>query len=398
SALSRSLNVPAVRTLQQYGLHRFYNQLKKLNLGHLDKPADHYGLTLILGGAESSLLQVTKVYAGMAATLNYFNSNSSQYRSNEFADPIYKAGEIVDYGKVQHQAPVLSAGAIYKTLESLRESNRPSADENWSFYQDARPTAWKTGTSYGFKDAWAVGVTPDYAIGIWVGNADGEGRPGITGILAAAPILFDVLKVLPYKKLWFDIPYDDLIEATICEHSGYRAGIYCEHTSEEWIPLQGTKTVSCPYHHQVFLNQAGNYRVNSSCYPLENIKQMNWFTLPPVIEYYFAALHPQYKMLPTLHPDCLGDNEPIMAFIYPKSREQVLLPKDFDENINDIIFKLAHSNPNTTVYWYLNATFVGQTKTFHELALVIEPGSYVLSVMDQEGNTLKETIEVVKFN
>ncbi|MEX0997039.1 MAG: penicillin-binding protein 1C [Flavobacteriaceae bacterium] len=397
-ALSRSLNVPAVRLLQDYGLQRFYNQLKKMNLGNINHQANHYGLTLILGGAESSLYEVTKSYANLAATLNHFTSNSSQYRAKEFTNPVFRKGEKPDFGKNQFEPPVFGAGAIYKTFESLRESNRPNADENWSFYQDARPIAWKTGTSYGFKDAWAVGVTPDYAIGIWVGNANGEGRPGLTGIQAAAPVLFDVLKILPVNKLWFDVPYDDLIEETICSQSGYRAGLFCETTAVEWVPLQGTKTSSCPYHHQTTLNETESYRVNSSCYLLENSKQKNWFSLPPVMEYYYTRLHPQYKALPPFHPDCIAENEQLMAFIYPKRREQVMLPKDFDENTNDVIFKLAHRDRDAIVYWYLDERFIGKTETFHELAVVISPGNYLLTVMDHQGNKIQETIEVVKFN
>jgi len=397
-ALSRSLNVPAVRLLQDYGLQRFYNQLKKMNLGNLNHQANHYGLTLILGGAESSLYEVTKSYANLAATLNYYTTNSSQYRSNEFTNPVFIKGEQPDFGKNQFQPPVFGAGAIYNTFESLRESNRPNADENWSFYQDARPIAWKTGTSYGFKDAWAVGVTPEYAIGVWVGNAIGEGRPGITGIQAAAPVLFDVLKILPVNKLWFDVPYDDLVEESICSQSGYRAGLFCESTAVEWIPNQGTKTASCPYHHQITLNETESYRVNSSCYSLENSKQKNWFSLPPIMEYYYARLHPQYKALPPFHPDCIIENEQLMAFIYPKRREQVMLPKDFDENVNDVIFKLAHRDRDAVVYWYLDERFIGKTETFHELAVVIAPGNHVLTVMDHQGNKIQETIEVVKFD
>ncbi|MDR7131876.1 penicillin-binding protein 1C [Algoriphagus sp. 4150] len=396
NALGRSLNVPAVRLLQNYGLQRFYNQLQKMKLGYVTKPADHYGLTLILGGAESSLLEVTKVYAGLASTLNGYTANSSQYRAEEFMSPIYKLGQEVDFGRTQFDPPVLGAGAIYKAFESLRETNRPNADESWGFYQDARPIAWKTGTSYGFKDAWAVGTTPDYAIGVWVGNADGEGRPGLTGVLAAAPVLFDVLKELPTKKLWFDMPYDDLVQAEVCSLSGHRAGLYCDVTTTEWLPAQGIKTAACPYHKPVFLNASGTYRVNSSCYPMDDMRAVNWFDLPPVMAYYFASLNPQYKLLPPLAPDCAAEDEPLMAFIYPRRNEQVILPKNFDENVNDVVFRLAHRNPDTNVYWYLDETFIGKTKTFHELAVVIAPGAYLLTVTDQEGHSINGNIEVIQ--
>ena len=116
--------------------------------------------------------------------------------------------------------------------------NRPAGEENWSFFSNSQPIAWKTGTSFGFKDAWAVGVTPKYAIGVWVGNADGEGRPGLTGIQAAAPILFDVLNELPNTSEWFSIPYDELVAVEICQKSGYIAGVYCDEISSEWILIK----------------------------------------------------------------------------------------------------------------------------------------------------------------
>src|SRR5690606_27356522 len=108
--------------------------------------------------AESSLWEVCKVYAAMASTLNFYTHSSSEYRKDEFASPVYVLGEKTDFGKLQHRYPVLSAGAIYQTFESMKETNRPTHEENWSFFQEERPIAWKTGTSYGFKDAWAVGV------------------------------------------------------------------------------------------------------------------------------------------------------------------------------------------------------------------------------------------------
>src|SRR5690606_9881069 len=197
--LARSLNVPAVRMLREVGIQRFYNILRKTHQRYIDKPSDYYGLSLILGGAESSLWDITKTYAGMAATSNYYTQSSGHYRENEFSrEPSYfNAG--IGFGKEISEPPVWDAGAVYATFEAMQKVNRPSGEEAWEFYSESQPIAWKTGTSYGFKDAWAVGVTPKYAIGVWAGNASGEGRPGLTGILAAAPVLFDVLKTLPHS-------------------------------------------------------------------------------------------------------------------------------------------------------------------------------------------------------
>lgn len=395
-ALSRSLNVPAVRMLRKYGLQRFYNNLKKLNFKSIKKDPDYYGLALILGGAESSLWQVTNAYTGMASTLNFFNTSSSEYRTNDFTEPTYILDEKIDFGSLTDASSVFNAGAIYHTLNALKEVNRPQGEENWSFFSNSRSIAWKTGTSFGFKDAWAVGVTPEYAIGIWVGNADGEGRPGLTGIKAAAPILFDVLQVVPKQNEWFAMPYDDLREVDICEKSGQLASVFCEQIEKQWIPKNGVKTEVCSYHKKVFLNASETARVNSSCYELAEMKQKNWFVLPPVLEYYYAPLHPEYKPLPTYKMGCLQEGELKMQLIYPKRNEEILLPKNFDEEVNEVIFKLAHRNPDTTVYWYLDEKYIGETQTFHELAIAPKVGDYVLTVVDEEGNELRERVKVVR--
>ena len=392
-ALSRSLNIPAVRLLRDYGLQRFHSRLRKMNFHQIDRPANYYGLSLILGGAESSLWEITNAYAGMASTLNYFNTSSSEYREIEFMEPKLVKGVSASFGKKQDLPPVLNAGAIYKTFEALQNVNRPEGEENWQYFNHAQPIAWKTGTSFGFKDAWAVGVTSQYAIGVWVGNADGEGRPGLTGIQTAAPVLFDVLDVLP-KSEWFAIPYDEMISVDVCQKSGHLAGVFCEDLVSEFIPKNGMKSQPCPYHQKVFLTASENLRVNSSCFPLEEMVQKNWFALPPIQEYYYATQHPEYKPLPPFKADCLKDGEDLMEFIFPKKNETILLSKDFDTHVNEIIFQLAHRTPESKVYWYLDNTYLGITDTFHELALQPLPGEYVLTAVDQDGNEVKQRVEI----
>lgn len=395
-ALSRSLNIPSVRMLKEFGIQRFYNVLGKLNLKHIDKPADHYGLSLILGGAESSLWDITSAYSEMAFTLNFYNRSSSEYPGNYRSEPKFMFSDKPDQDLSKQQKPqVFNAAAIYQTFEAMRQVNRPHGEESWEFFSSSQPVAWKTGTSYGFKDAWAVGVTPQYAIGVWVGNADGEGRPGLTGIQAAAPIFFEVMDALPNNNSqWFHPPYDELIEVEICSESGYLKGIFCEETNIKWISKNGVTTEACPYHQIVFLNRDKTHRVNSSCYPLIDMQEKSWFVLPPIMEFYYAPMHPEYRVLPPFGENCIKDLEGVMAFIYPKRNEIVLLPKTFDEEINEVVFKLAHSSKESIVNWYLDSQFVGQTETFHELAISPKPGKYILTVVDEQGNELKEKVEI----
>ena len=245
-ALARSLNIPAVRMLKQYGVQRFLNDLKRVGLSSISKNSGYYGLSLILGGAESSLWQLSSAYAGLARLLASYRTNSSKYFEHNFQAPDYVLDEFFnDVSLVDWASP--GAGAIWCTLEALTESNRPEENMSWELYQSSRKIAWKTGTSYGFRDAWSIGVTPEYVVGVWAGNASGEGRPGLTGFQAAAPVMFDVFKMLPATS-WFDAPYDDLIQEVVCSKSGYKASSVCPETDTLWVPAQAVKTPVCPYH------------------------------------------------------------------------------------------------------------------------------------------------------
>jgi len=175
--------------------------------------------------------------------------------------------------------------------------DRPLEGVNWSLYNSSRKIAWKTGTSFGHRDAWAVGVTPEYVIAVWAGNADGEGRPGLTGSNSAAPILFDIYKRLPHTK-WFEAPYDDMTQLAICKHSGHKASPYCEKIDSLYMPILGERTETCPYHKAIFLDKSEQYRVTADCYRVSDMHIKNYFVLPTVMEWYFKSRNPFYKSLP----------------------------------------------------------------------------------------------------
>ena len=392
-ALSRSLNVPAVRMLQEFGLDRFYHYLKQLQLKDLKHNANHYGLSLVLGGAESNLWDLCKSYAAMASTLNHFNANSSQYFTNEFCEPIYNSKETIDFGKLKKEKEIFDAASIYLTFESMKQVNRPEGDDSWEYYNSSQEIAWKTGTSFGFRDAWAIGTTKDYVVGVWVGNADGEGRPGLVGVQTAAPILFDIFDILP-KSEWFSKPYDEMLEVSICKKSGYRASSVCDVTEMKYIQVNGKKTRPCPFHKLVHLDVSEKFQVNSSCETISNIKNIPWFVLPPLQAYYFKTKNPYYKPLPPFRSDCIESSEISMEFIYPNQQSTIYLPKDFDGNTNDLILKVAHSKPELKIYWYIDSAYIGSTKDIHEIAVLPNPGNHLITVVDELGNELKHKITI----
>ena len=392
-ALSKSLNVPTVRMLQEFGLENFYSYLKKLQLKDLRKSANYYGLTLALGGAESNLWDLCKSYASMASTVNHYTENSSRYFKNEFCEPTFYADKKIDFGEKSSEKIIFDAASIYLTFESLKEVNRPNSDENWEFFDSSKQVAWKTGTSFGFRDAWAIGTTKDYVVGVWVGNADGEGRPGLVGVQAAAPILFDVFDKLPNSE-WFEKPFDEMTEIEICNRSGYRATEICEEKKTEFIQNAGLKTAPCPYHISVNVDFSEKNQINTSCESLENIKQKSWFVLPPLMEYYYKDKNPFYKSLPKFRNDCLGEVKNAMKFIYPTEKTTIFLPKNFDGKKNELILKVAHSNKEAVLFWYIDNTFLGTTNELHQFAVNLKKGNYTISVTDNFGSEIYEQITI----
>jgi len=392
NALARSLNIPAVRLLQSYGLQKFRDQLDAFELGGLNKSADHYGLTLILGGAESNLWDLCKTYANLASTLNHFNTSSSEYFDSEFTEPVFITDHKVSFGQKSTQKTIFDAASIYLTFEAMKEVNRPEGNESWEFFDSSKQIAWKTGTSFGNKDAWAIGITTDYVVGIWVGNADGEGRPNVTGVTSAAPLLFDVFDVLPTSN-WFQKPFDEFVEIEVCAESGYLAKDICP-KRKITIPNKNNYVQSCSYHQVVHLDNSGQYRVNSSCADLSTTISKSWFSLPPLMEFYYKRTHPIYKSLPPFRNDCLGTNASPMEFIYPKSGSRISLTKNFEGNKNELVLKLAHAEPETQVYWYLDDTFLQQTKNFHEIGIVPNEGKHRITAVDAFGNEVNMTITI----
>ncbi|WP_461631494.1 penicillin-binding protein 1C [Labilibaculum euxinus] len=393
-ALSRSLNVPAVRMLRDFGVERFHHLLKILGMSTLNRPAGHYGLSLILGGAEGTLWDLCGMYSGLARSLTHYNQYNKTYYTNDIREPVYRLQDSVKKGNLEIQSR-LSAASVYQTFEALLEVNRPDGENGWKSFSSSRKVAWKTGTSFGFRDAWAIGTTPDFVVGVWVGNADGEGRPGLTGVSSAAPVMFDVFNLLPSGS-WFDIPFEEMEEIPVCRQSGYRAGRWCETVDTMLVCETGLKTNSCPYHRLVHLDASKRYQVNSECEKVTNMQHVNWFVLPPAMEWYYKKRNALYRPLPPFRDDCSGtQNHEVMELIYPKGNDQIFVPIGLDGIRGKVVFEMAHHDPEAEVFWHLDGDFIGTTILLHQMELSPDEGGHLLSLVDNHGNTLYKKFTVV---
>ena len=355
-ALARSLNVPAVHMLRKFGVPKFLDILKKCGMTTLDKSASHYGLSLILGGAEGTLGDVTSMYAKLSAS--YQSADTSHISKDDRL----------------HSFPIKDKCALWWTFDALKEVNRPD-EMDWHLVSSIKKVAWKTGTSYGFRDAWAVGVTPDYAVGVWAGNAEGQGVPGLTGARAAGPVMFDIFNFLPTKEYdceysrngWFKEPvYGDYVLAEVCRESGHLKGANCEDSDTLALPRKSIKSEPCPYHKVI-----GGDKV---------------FVLPPSMEWFYRQHHPEYKV-PAVNAKGEANDSP-MEFIYPESGAVIYIPRQLDGSIQGVTFNLAHRNPSSTVFWHLDNEYVGETSIVHQMTLTPGTGKHTVTVVDESGNTV----------
>lgn len=393
-ALSRSLNVPSVHMLHEFGVGRFLGYLKKMNFEHMKYSSSHYGLSLILGGAEVSLWDLAGAYSSFGRILNHFNANSSRYNKNDFHKPILLKNNIKSFNSDEYteNKQLISASSIWLTLEALLKVNRPNNELGWESFSSSHKIAWKTGTSFGFRDAWAVGMNKEYVVGVWAGNADGEGRPGLVGVVAAAPVMFEIFDLLPYSD-WYDTPYDDLLQVAVCKESGFRASNNCNHIDTIYIPEAGLKSEACPYHKIIHLDKEKKYRVSSRCENPENMIHEPWFVLPPAWEWYYKRKNPFYKQLPPFRAGCSEKGEiSSMQFVYPLKSTNIYIPRDIDGKVQMVVFEIAHRYPEKKVFWHLDETYLGETKEFHQMQFFADEGEHIITAVDEDGNSIKRQI------
>ena len=397
-AIERSLNVPLVRMLSAYNTGRFMSLLKKAGMTTLRFSEEHYGASLILGGAEGTLWDLTSMYASLARTLAHYRTYNGRYDPTDIhpltpypappADPVRSVAD-----KRLTDKPFLSAASIWFAFEAMSALNRPEEEADWQQFGSMKQVAWKTGTSYGGRDAWAIGTTPRYTVGVWVGNASGEGRPGLTGVGNAAPVLFDLFSLLPGSG-WFDMPYDELLPMAICRLSGHKASAICDRVDTLYMPRSADKTEVCPYHRLVHLSADGRFRVNSSCESVGRMIARPWFVLPPSEEYYYRNYHIDYAPLPPVKPGCGEDRGRQIELIYPEHNAILYLPKGFSGKREQFVFKAAHARPDAILYWHLDDTYAGETTDHHQISFSASPGKHRLTLIDDQGNRKTISFEV----
>ena len=393
-ALARSLNIPAVKLLQQYKYPRFYETLQQCGITTLNRTADTYGLSLILGGCEVTMWDLAGLYASMARTLNHQSGNHGKIDPNDFHPPYYQQ-KTTNY-KLQTASIPLDATSIWFTFQAMQEVMRPGEEGLWQQFSSSQKIAWKTGTSFGFRDGWAIGITPRNVVAVWVGNTEGEGRPGLIGVQTAAPILFDIFRLLPNTN-WWPRPTYNYSFVPVCRQSGYRANIDCPDVDTLFMPPNGTKVPLCPYHRIIHLDASGTYRVNESCESPSSMQHRSWFILTPAMEFYYKQHNADYHTLPPFKPGCnIAETGKVMEIIYPQPDARIYVPLELSGQRGSTVFTAAHRRPEAKIFWSLDDAFIGTTQHFHQMALNPSPGKHIITLVDENGISMNREFEILE--
>ncbi|RPJ06382.1 MAG: hypothetical protein EHM28_10160, partial [Spirochaetaceae bacterium] len=381
-ALVRSLNVPAVRVLNRYGLYRFYLFLRNAGITTLFRHADDYGLPLIIGGAEANLFELAAAYRGLA-------------RLGEF-EPI----TIIERENYQIQKGperLISRGACYMTLQILNDLKRPGAEYYWEQYNNQWPIAWKTGTSFGQRDAWAIGVTPEWTVAIWIGNFTGEGNANLKSGEMAGSLMLDIFNSLPKNPslAWFQRPEDDLKKIEICSETGYLAGPDCLKTSFVDAPASQPTLPICPYHIGIYVDDTGEFQVCSRCWEPGHYKRESILVYTPDVMQFLRENGKIIPHVPPHNPYCLeltGTNP--LQVIYPSQNARLWIPRDYSGALEHLVLRAAHRDSSQRLYWYIDGVYFGTTVENHVLPVELPKGAHSLAIVDSTGNRVQTDFNI----
>lgn len=408
-ALARSLNIPWVRQLRDLGVQPFHEFLRNAGLWHLFRPAEDYGLALGLGAGEASLSELVALYAalgsnGVSRPLDLATSRGG--RKSRIAGPPSGGGASGSM-KSAHAAflagnpdpseakRILSPAATWLVLDALRLPGRTEEEASWKAWAGNRPVAWKTGTSFGHRDAWAIGVTPRWVVGVWAGNPMGDGRPHLWGSTAAAPLMFRALPLLPVdKRSWF-APTPDLEGVEVCPDTHWKRSALCPGGTVDAAPHAARSAPPDPYH-RIYHLDAQDRQVDAACEPTSGQHTDTLLVPPPAASSYLLSIHPgRLPSLPPIRPDCQNlPRENNMEVLLPEDGSTITLPVDLTGEPQKMVAEVRHRLPDAVVRCFLDQQDLGENARFRSWPLQPTAGSHVLVCSDDAGETVRSRFQI----
>lgn len=376
-ALEHSLNIPAVKQLRQLGQEKMIQALVECNFRQVQKDRRKLGLSMILGGCGTTLEELTGLFAAFA--------NNGKYRplsflQNENGGP---------------SKTIVSPASAYMINEILSKVNRPDFPLNWAATEHMPKIAWKTGTSYGRRDAWSIGYNKNFTVGVWVGNFSGVGIADLSGANIATPLLFRIFNTIDYNndKEWFSQPEDCDIRQ-VCSETGLPATDHCTNRiTDYFIPLiSSTKT--CDNLQEIMISADEKTSYCRSCMPASGFKK-KWFKIiDPGMQAWFEENNVVYKKIPPHNVNCemiFKGNAPVITS--PANGTEYLVSK---KNPEPLQLTCKTANDVSRVYWYIDNKFFKSANAGEKLFFIPTEGPVKISCTDDKGRN-KDARIVVKY-
>jgi penicillin-binding protein 1C len=376
-ALTQSLNVPAVYALREYGVEPFQRFLREAGVSTLFRSPEGYGLSLAVGGAEMALWDMAALYRGLG-------------RGGLFAPLAAVEGE-----PAAPERRLLAPGASWLTLETLKEVQRPGDEYSSVLTAERFPLAWKTGTSFHQRDAWALGVSPDWTVGVWAGNFTGEPSANLMGARMAGQLMFQLYLQLPKTKGWFAKPADDLRPVRLCADTGYAPSPACPRAVIAEAPAWAAPLPPCPFHKRVTLADRGGEEVCSLCWDPTGHHAESMLLFGPKVTAYLRGAGSPVRERPRHDPDCPAfQARSALQVLYPPPGSRLFLPRDYDGAEQELVLRAAAPSRGP-LHWYVDRGYRGRTLNEHELPVRLAPGEHRVMVLDGEGHSASVAFEVV---
>lgn len=377
SALASSRNVPAVRLLSDIGLDHFHALLRKGGLQSLDEKPDQYGLSFVLGACEVNLLELTNLYGVLA--------NSGDYRPWGLAAEAEPARPV----------SLLSPAAVWLTNQILTLVERPDLGQAWALTRDIPRVAWKTGTSFGHRDAWAIGFSGRHIIGVWVGNLTGEAVQGISGAQNAGPLLFDLFRAVQTKEESLVLPRpDDAVRIPVCVLSGLRATSFCPHKELVWAVGEHLPE-PCNWHKRIFVDSQSGERLVGACLGLRPHKSRILTVYPREIAGWRreqGMANPQIPPVSKLCTQVAPGKGPLV--VSPSPATPYILQKGVPVEWQKIPLVARSEAGVKTLYWFFDGKLVAQGPPEKKHFLALEKGHHHIVVQDDLGRSTSLHIQV----
>jgi penicillin-binding protein 1C len=376
-ALVQSLNIPAIRLLNEYGSKDFRNWLANSgNFSWISKNKDALGLSVILGGCEVNLKELTQFYTIFA--------NDGLLR------PLVWDHKNLD---TKEGKQLISSSASWLIDDILSNNQRPDIPAYLLDQTELPKVAFKTGTSFGRKDGWAIGVTPRYTIGVWVGNFDGRGAPELSGGEMAVPLLFDLFNSIDSKsnKTWFNKP-ENVQVRKICRYSGLPVGGLCKLQDDDYYIRHLSSREQCTFEKEIFVSKDERIQYCLHCLPNNGWKKKISIVFPAELYLFLSDKNQNLALPPPHNPSCdavFNDGGP--KILYPVEGFDYLIDEDAP---TQIMFQAASDASVTEHYWFLDGKYFCNSPAGKRLFASLKKGIHTVTCMDNLGRSTDRKVKV----